>query len=301
MNIFLQFKKESHAEAYEHDLELQVAKRFWMILVFTIAVVGFIIINWILTKSLTLQPYDIGKTVATFVLLAGIIILKYNFRRCKRYISKINFFLDICMIYCVFVPFPYMYREALMVLTKVGVWVMAWTFSIMAISATFAISNWWLRTLGPIFQVVFFMIPMIQEEILWRVILVFIFAYLFIYVCYTYIGERYQRKDFLEKRRVYENYEALLTIFDDIIQGIMIADPKYNLIYSNRTIDFMFGQQQVNRSLEYLFSQIQVKSTTPQLDTMSTERIQTTYDESVTYNTVLSFLIQVYDRNLKIL
>ena len=73
-----------------------------------------------------------------------------------------------------------------------------------------------------------------------------------------------------------------MRIFDDIIQGVMIVDPNYKLIYSNRTIGSMFSQAQNTLALESLFSQIQVKSIHPQLDILITERIQMTQDETVT-------------------
>ena len=294
MNVFLQFKKKSHSVAYDHDLELQVAKRLWMILVMVIMNVGTLFVNWAaLGVGLSkMAPYDIARTVALVVLLGCLFILKCTFHRATNYLGKINFFLDICLIYCAFVPFPYLGKEGLIPLTKFGVWVIVWSFSLMAFSSTFAIANWWLRATGPIFQVIFFLVPMTQEELFWRAIIIVVFECLILYACFTYIGEKFQRKDFLEKRKVYENYEAIKRIFDDIIQGIMIVDPNYNLIYSNRTIDVMFGRSHDNRSLDVLFSQIQVKSINPQLETLATERIQTTHDESVTFR-CFRYLIKV--------
>ena len=301
MDIFLRFKKKGHSVAYDHDLELQVAKRLWMILAMAITNLGSVFVTWAVVGVVTAPtPWDITKTVLIYVLLGCLCFLKWKFRYCKKHLNKINFFLDIFLIYYAFQPFPFIGRAGLAPITKPGLWLLVWTYSLLCFSTTYAITNWWLRSLGPIAQVIFFLIPIAQEEMLWRIITVVVAQCLTLYFCIIYIFERYQRKDFLEKRRVYENYEAIMRIFDDIIQGVMIVDPKYKLIYSNRTVDSMFGQQQVNRSLEYLFSQMQVKSIFPQLEVMITERIQTTNDESVAFYHCC-YLIYLFNRKLKIL
>lgn len=303
MNIFLQFKKKSHSEAYAHDLESQVNKRLWMITVSVILNITSLLISWAIVKVVSISTFDLTKAVALYTILVSLCFLKCKFRRMKKYIGKMNFLMDLCLIYCSFQAFPLINPHLLDPLTKLGAFTLMWSISLTSFTSTYVFANWWLRAIGPIIQLIYFVVPTVQREpipILRSIILHIAIESLIGYFCIIYIFERYQRKDFLEKRKVHENYEAIMKIFDDIIQGVMIADPNYKLIYSNRTIDSMFGQRQEHHSLENLFSQIQVKSISPQLDIMSTERIQTTQDESVTYSAVLSNLMKAYDRNLKL-
>ena len=285
MNIFLQFKNKNHSKAYDHDLELQVAKRLWMVLAMAITNLGSIFVTWAVVGVVTTPTnWDLAKTVLIYVLLGCLCFLKWKFRYCKKHLNKINFCIDVFLIYYAFQPFPFIGRAGLAPITKPGLWLLVWTYSLLCFSTTYAITNWWLRSLGPIAQVIFFLIAIAQEEMLWRIITVVVAQCLILYFFIIYFFERYQRKDFLEKRKVYENYEAVMQIFNDIIQGVMIVDPNYNWIYSNKTMNTMFGRAQDNHSIENLFSQIHVKSISPQLEILPTERIQTTYDDSVSFN-----------------
>ena len=283
MNIFLQFKKKSHSEAYDHDLEIQVSKRLSMIIVMSIINVISMCSNWILAKRVSMATYDATKRAAIIALLIGLCLLKWKFHRVKKYLGKINFVLDLCLMYFMFVPFPLIGPKQFDPLTKLGTVTLMWSISLICFTSTYAISNWWLRALGPIIQVIYFFVPTYYGEKFWSIILIATIECLLLYGGFIYVYELYQRKDFLEKRKVYENNEALMKIFDDIIQGVMIVDPHYKLIYSNKTIDKMFNKPKGEWSLDHLFSQIQVKSTTPHLENLITEQIQITQDESVTY------------------
>ena len=284
MNILLQFKKKSHADAYSHDLQLQVSKRLIMISIWALMhVVGKVSVLAIF-KTLTMTPLEISRTVTVFVLLIGLIALRCNLQRTKKYQTIINLFLDLCLIYAQFIFYPLIGRGALEIFTKLGVFMYSWITCVSCIATYLAFANWWIRLSVPIIQMIYILVPTVQQEhkLLSPIILVIFSQCIFVYGTFIYIYELYQRKDFLEKRKVYENYEAILRIFDDIIQGIMIVDRDYNLIYSNRTFNSMFNHERSNQTVGSLFSQIQVKSINPQLDTLTTERVlTTTQDESV--------------------
>ena len=153
---------------------------------------------------------------------------------------------------------------------------MGWLTCIGCFSIYYVVVSWWIKAIAPIIQIVYFLVFIVQAEFYWPAILIFAAESAIMYLCYVYIHEKYMRKDFIEKRKVYENYEAIMKIFDDIIQGIMIVDQEYKIIYSNRTVDLMFNlqrPQEVGSSIERLFSEIQVKTISPRMDAPGTERM----------------------------
>ena len=287
MNIFLQFKKKSHSLAYDHDLELQVTKRLWMVVVAAITNLSSMFTNWGILKKVQVGTYELTKTIAILLLLAGLILLKCKFHKVKKYLGKINFLLDLFLIYCSFMPYPWVNPNQFDIFTKLETVTAMWSISLLCFTCTYAIANWWLRATIPMIQIISYLVPTVQRAqipILGKFILVACIHCLILYFCTIYIYELFQRKDFLEKRKVYENYEAIMRIFDDIIQGVIIVDPNYNLIYSNRTFRSIFNQDSRSRPVESLFSQIRVKSINPQLENFTTERIlTTTQEESVIY------------------
>jgi sensor histidine kinase regulating citrate/malate metabolism len=107
-------------------------------------------------------------------------------------------------------------------------------------------------------------------------IILFAVEGIFFYLTLTYFHEKYQRLDFLEKRKIYDNYEAIKKIFDDISQGIMIVDNKNQIVYSNQAVHRLFNEpqdQEPSLSLTNLLSKVRVKSMFPHLESSVTEQI----------------------------
>lgn len=284
MNILLQFKQKSHSEAYSHDLQFQITKRLMMIIIWAVLSIVAKIASYAIIKNLNMHASEIVRMVITLGLLVGLCVLRCNLQRTKKHLDKINIVLDLCLIYVQFVFIPYIGGAVLNYYGKLGVWTLSWVLCIACFSTYFAIAHWWLKIIFPILQVVYFLVPTVQEERFWPIILILCVECVVVYGSFVYINELYKKKDFLEKRKVYENYEAILRIFDDINQGVMIVDANYSLIYSNRTVELMFNQSQRNLSLENLFSQIQVKSMSPGLELHLTERVQTNCDDDSVKN-----------------
>ena len=279
MNIFLQFKQKSHSVAYNHDMQLQVTKRLIMVVIWALISVGGTIASFSIAKTIAMSSYDITKQTAIVVSVAGLIFLRCNLQKTKKYLGIINIALDLCLIYVQLILFPYVGGNGLAAFGKLGAFTLGWCACLGCYATYFAIANWWLKAIVPILQIIYFLIPTAEAEAYWPLIAVFAVQCMVIYAVFIYISEVYQKKDFLEKRKVYENYEAIMRIFDDIIQGVMIVDPNYKLIYSNRTIELMFKRQESSSSLENLFSQIHVKSISPRLEMFMTEAIQVSGDQ----------------------
>lgn len=285
MNIFLQFKQKNHSQAYSYDLQLQITKRLIMVIIW--AVISFVgtVAVFSISKSVSMSAYEITKNAVVVVCVVVGCFLRCNLQWTRKYAGKINFVLDLCLIWAQFQLFPYLNRDLIAAYGKLAVFLAAWSACLACYAIYFAIQSWWLKIIVPVAQIIYFVIPTVQEEIFfWPIVVVFATQCILIYVSFIYVSELYQRKDFLEKRKVYENYEAIMRIFDDINQGVMIVDPGYKMIYSNRTIDSMFGQPRDNPSLRNLFSQLQVKSITPRLESSATEQIHMTRENEDSVN-----------------
>ena len=280
MNFLLQFKDKKHAEAYSHDTQLQVNKRLAMVVTWTALNILGNSVFVAMYKQVHIAHIDIAKITLLATSIITLIIVKCYFRRVQKYLRVINFVLDIFLIFVMFFYYPWLGAEATDVFGKLGVFVMAWSTCLATHSICYFLMSWWLRALFPLGQMCFFLVFVVQREFFPNLIIVFAVECMSMYLFYIYIHERYQRIDFLGKRRVFENYEAIKKIFDDIIQGMMIVDQKYNIVYTNQTVYTMFNYQQDQLrqdgpSVRALFSQIYVKTILPRIELSASDRIRT--------------------------
>lgn len=280
MNFLLQFKDKKHAEAYSHDIQLQVNKRLAMVVTwFSLNITANLILFGLYRISLT-NPVDLTKLSLLLASIITLLLVKYNIRRVQKYIRAINFILDMFLFYVIFVFFPLLGAETAAAFGKLGIFVLSWCTSLGYYSIYYFFTNGWLRAIAPVVQIGFYLVFVMQTEILSKMLVIIAVESLVIYLLYIYINERYQRIDFLEKRRAYENSEAIKKIFDDIIQGIMIIDQQCSIVYSNQTVYTMLGHQQHQlaqyaRPLDELFSQLFIKAISPRMEA-GAERIRTT-------------------------
>ena len=284
MDIFLQFKNKSYAKSYSHDLKLQLKRRAAMIsLIFVVFVVPNAIsvrLNPSLasTKSKVLLWLRLSACVLT---LAGIYLLKRNVLQCKKYIGKINIILDALTALAPFVVYPLIGNFNLDRFSHLGMYIYSWSAALCAFSMAFTFGNWWMKAVVSIAQYIYFFIFLFQREQYSIPIFIFGIQAIILYLALTYLQEKYDRINFLEKQTTHDNYEAIKKIVDDISQGIMIVDQSNEVIYANRIVYTLLNQdQQQSVSLSTLFSQVNVKSISPQIpiDILQTERILSMQD-----------------------
>ena len=278
MNIFLQFKNQNYVQAYTHDFQLQLKKRGVMI---TFTAIVYVIANGI---SIGLNP-NLGPTSSKVILflrlatglltLAGIHCLIKYASKCKKHIAKINIILDSLIALTPFVVYPLAGNLAIDAFSKLGVYIWAWSAAFGALAMNITFGNWWMKAVVTITQYVYFFIFLFQREKYAVPIFIFGVEVIILYLVLTYIQERYERLNFLEKRKIYDNYEAIKKIVDDISQGIMIVDQSNEVIYANRIVYTILTQDPQTVSLSTLFSQVFVKSISPPIsaEIMATERV----------------------------
>lgn len=285
MNCLLQFKDKSHFKIYAHDLTLQVRKRITQILLLALGYIIVYIVSYT-TKSTEGDPRSKYLVIvrAALIVLAIVVsvLLKRFVHRLKDHFGKLNFIFDLCLMVAQASFFPLLGNVAINDFDTLGVYVWAWSVSLHAVAVYFIFAHWWMKVLTSIIQMgyfLYFVIKRVEDSHHVTSLVLEAFNGVFLYLVVIYVQEQYQRKDFLEKRKIYENYEALMKIFDDISQGITIIDSHCNQVYSNRTIHGMFGKKPGSWTVEELLSEFQVKSIFPLVNCDKTPRISSVTEE----------------------
>ena len=296
MDIFLRFKNKKHAEAYSCDMENQVQRRIVMLGIggsVSLAIYPFMsqfvpkVVNKTSQILLTL------RLIFMVVNFIGHLLLKKYMHRLKPLVPTLINLLDLSSMAAVFVVYPIAANISIDDFSKLGVYVWAWSAAFGTISAYLILASWWMKLLSASAQMAFFLYFVVKREPLYSPIFIFGMTGLLTFVFLSYTQEIFQKKDFLEKRKIYDNYEALMRIFDDICQGIIIMDTKLKITYANRTVDAMFKRQSSQKvvKIEELFAEIQVKAVIPSVVPLITERVLLSPD-SIQVNNVLLLRFQ---------
>ena len=283
MDIFLRFKSKSHREAYSQGLELQLRKRC---VTMTVLAVLFILINIISyaiypnAGSLGSKMLVVSRIITGLIALLGICLMKRKANRFQRYAFFINIVLDILLIFISFAFYPLLGNVGVDGFSKLGVYVIAWSTCYAVCFVSYLLAHWWMRIVMLITQMSFFLVFVMEREPSPVPILLLAIEGFLLFLSMNYIQERYERLDFFEKRKMYDNYEAIKKIFDDISQAIMIVDTNNQIVYSNQAVHQLFnGSEGQNLSVNSLFSLVKVKSMFPNIETLITEQIVSTREE----------------------
>ena len=271
MDIFLRFKSKKHAEAYSLGLDLQLQKKCVMLLVEGLIFIVATIISYSLypsAGSLSSTLLTLARCIAQILALIGMFLMRRHLQRVQRYAFVINLVLDLVLGFIPFAFYPAVGTLSVDMFSKLGVYTWAWSACSIEISMNYLLSNWWMKFAMMVIQITYFMVFVgLRDPYAVPIILMAVQAILF-FLILTYFNERYERWGFFEKRKVYDNYEAIMNIFDDISQGIMIVDKGNQIFYSNRAVHLLFNntQSQERSTLTNMFSQLQVESVFPNLD-----------------------------------
>ena len=268
MDIFLRFKNKKHAEAYAYDLKYHIQNRLFMLgtgVSVSSAVYAFTSIFNPNVGNKASQLLVAVRFALTLLALIGYYLLKKYMHRVKPYASKLVILLDAISLAGQFVIYPISGNIVVDNFSKLGVYVWAWCAAFCVFSVYIILLNWWMKMLNVALQMGFFLYFVIKREPLYSPIISLALMGVFCFTFLSYMQEMFQKRDFLEKRKLYDNYEALKRIFDDICQGIIIVDTKFNTIYANRTVEAMFNRQSSQKGVvvEELFAEVQVKTVIP--------------------------------------
>ena len=278
MNCLLQFRNKNHFEAYSHDLVLQLRKRVLMIFFMG---VDFIVVYVIMLATRSTSIDSGSKALVYFraaMVVLGVVglflIMKFN-QKLKRFLGILNLIFDLCVMISAATFYPLTGGTSVNNLDKFGVYMWAYSNSLCSVAIYFLFAHWWMKMFTAAAQIFFFLHFIIRDLENPIPIAGLALQGLALYLFGIYINEKFERIHFLEKRKIYENYEALMKIFDDISQGIIIIDQQYHKVYANRTMNVMFEKDlKEDWRAEGLFSELQVKSVFPPVEVvMATPRV----------------------------
>ena len=284
MDIFLRFQKTHHSTAYSENVQLQLKKRMIMLFLVALNIIMSSVVVYAINPVGVPYYYiliTVARILAFSVAFLGIYCLNKCFQRLKKHTYKLNIVFDILIISGQVVLYPIIdgYVNAL---GKLEIFVWAWSNAISCYSIIYVLANWWLKVLTVIAQSAFFLAYVIKGRNAPPSIVSYLVHSVVLYLLITYFSERYHRFDFLERRKTFENHEAIKRIFDDISQGIMIIDQNDDIVYSNRTINTMFSQEGAAATkAKEMFCQIHLRKISLQIGMPLTEAILPTQDNEV--------------------
>lgn len=277
MNVFLKFKSPEHKEAYTQDHALHLQKRLRMIfLAFIFSVITLTIMFLMEGQSVTPAAAVFFPTKAAIILILAISIYflsKKNSARIMKHINKINVVLDIMLSIVQFSYYPLVTSASTKGLGAMGVFTWIWANGFLYSHSLYLISNVWIRIVMTILQFSYFIMFTFLRET--KAVPASVGALFTLIICvgWIYTHERYERLNFLEKRKAYENYEALKKIFDDVSQGIAIIDKNnYSSFYENHSLGRIFDSQ-AKIDWKWLSSRIKVRKITPSIEVIGKSRI----------------------------
>ena len=286
MDIFLRFKDKKHAEAYSWDIELQIHRRIVMsgiACAITTFIYGIMYLFMPRVGSRTSQLLLAIRLLLLALHLLGLHWVKKNIHRLKPQVSNLLNLLDLEGCASNFVIYPISGNITVDNFSKLGVYVWAWCAAFCAFCIYLVLFSWWVKVLNMLAQLVFFFYFVMEKEPMYAPIFTFALIGITSFVFLSYSMEMYKKIDFLEKRKIDENYEAIKRIFDDICQGIVIVDTKFSTIYANRTVELMFNRQSPQKAnhqspkkalaIEELFAELEVKTIIPAMVSLSREGI----------------------------
>ena len=287
MNCLLQFRNKNHFEAYSHDLVLQLRKRVTMVFYMGVVFAVVYVIMYA-TNSVTIDPKSKTLVFVRMTMVAvgvvGLSLVMRFIQRLKRYLGILNLIFDIGVMFTSASFYPIVGNISIERLDTPGVYIWAYSYSLLAAAIYFLLAHWWMKMLTATAQIGFFLYFIIRDQENPIPSVGAALHGLVLYIILIYINEKYERIHFLEKQKIYENYEALMKIFDDISQGILIIDQQYHKVYSNRTINVMFEKQSEEEwRAEDLFSEFQVKSIFPLVDVVTLSKMHESHENMMVY------------------
>ena len=262
MNCILAFKQKEHYGAYLSGFSIRLKKRFFLGLIINALIAIVVLIQYLLSPQSYSREVLAWFGIRTILSAVWIVGIYYILRRLSRY-SKYSRMIDLTLDVVGMITSANM----LSVLGSVqceyygsmGLYVYGWSQGLLFVSVISIIGSWRLKALGTFLQIGFFIVSLFREyQAGAEVVTIRLVQVLIMYIAVIYIEERYERSDFLEKRKIYEDSEAIKTILNDITEGILIVSPERQILYANKPVEQMFGLKEL--TLQDLFSQIKVVS-----------------------------------------
>ena len=262
MNCLLEFKQKEHYGAYLRGFSIRLRKRFFLGLIINILIAIVFVIQYLISP----QSYSCGmliwfgiRTALSFLWIVGIYYILRRLSKYSKYSRTIDLTLDLVALITNANFISVVGNVDPEIFGDLGLYIYGWTFGVIFTCLLSKIGSWRLKVLGIVFQTCFFVMSLHLKSQPGKVLVYLrLVQVILTYIAVIYIEERYERSDFLEKRKIYEDSEAIKTILNDITEGILIVSPESQILYANRPVEQMFRLKEL--TLQALFAEIRVVS-----------------------------------------
>ena len=261
MNVLLGFKSDQHSNAFFSSFSVRVRRKVFEGLAINGTNVLSIIVQLILEPgtitSNSLIWIFIKLSIALFWML-GILCIRMRLEKLRKYHKIIFLLFNVLQTLSLTNLFPYFSQAQQKSLGPLGLLIYGWCIGIEYVCGSVLIDSWQMKVMHCLGQVIFFAVYVFEVEAQPRSVFIILLAMFFMFSFSVYLREKYTRVDFLEKRKIYENSEAVKTILDDITEGIVIINQNKDILYLNQPVQRMFKLE--DQTTASLFSKFKIKS-----------------------------------------
>ena len=261
MNFCLGFKNSDHSQAFVSDFSTRIERKSIKGLIINGWYAVSIIAQMIAEKRTVSSPGDIwtmSKLAIVLLWIIGIFSIRLKLEQLKKYHKLIFFLFD--LVQCVAaLSFFLVFNSGLDKIDGNKLLIIGWTTGLQYIAGVLLIDSWQLKTMHVLFQAAFFATYFglaakgSPSTYIYLANIFLEFGFFF------YFSEKFTRMEFLEKRKMYEDSEAVKSILDDITEGIVIINRQNKILYLNQPVQKMFKLEKLNTT-EELFSRLKIKS-----------------------------------------
>lgn len=263
MDCLLRFKSHFYSQTFSSDLSTRLKPRFYLGLVVNACFLVLLINTLLYHAPLSKTLIDECEYTRLALLILWIIIMGYFCRRTqklKRSATVLQVVLDTIMVAIASTDFFWILanRAAETPADIRGDEVVGWSTGVLFSCSLFLINSWHTRILACIVKfIIFTTVTLVSTELSeWKVGILGAILLLQSYTVYN--RERYDRRQHIERMKVFQDSQAVLKILDDITEGILIIDECTRIRYMNMPVKKIFRSD--TPSANDLFSKITVKS-----------------------------------------
>ena len=261
MNFCLGFKNSDHNQAFVSNFPTRIKRKLIKGLIingwFAVSIIAQMIAE---KRTLTTKGeiWTMLKVVIALLWIVGIFSIRLKLEKVKNYHKLIFFLFDLVQCIATISFFP-ITNPGLDLMGGTPVLTVGWSIGLQYAVGILLIDSWLIKVLHVFLQTAVFAMYFGFTSAGIPSTYIYLANIFLAYGFFFYFSEKFTRMEFLEKRKVYENSEAVKSILDDITEGIVIINRQNKILYLNQPVQKMFKLEQ-HKTTEELFSRLKIKS-----------------------------------------
>ena len=261
MNFCLGFKNSNHNQAFVSDFSTRMKRKLIKGLIingcFAVSIIAQMIIE---NRPLATRGeiWTVARVAIALFWIVGIFSIRLKLEKVKKYHKFIFFLFDIVQSVAA-LSFFAIFNPGLDLIGGTPILTIGWATGVQYIAGVLLIESWLLKVAHVFFQTTLFSMYFGLNSGGTSSTYIYITNIFVMFGLFFYFSEKFTRMEFLEKRKMYEDSEAVKSILDDITEGIVIINRQNKILYMNQPVQKMFKLEQ-HKTTEELFSRIKIKS-----------------------------------------